>query len=373
MRLEQCTKAQRQLEHVRALKSEFDAEFAHAFDVGNTRKAHELRVKLEVNVKELSAEFFMTRMIETTCEGFDQKINTRFSDFASDLHFNVQRPELSKGWTSKHVEILNGIFGSNNLEPRILPSVDDLHGLDKEYFRVMFPEPDPAILKESREDRTNPYDKAKGLVSYRPSWWWNVSQPDNEYFARHGYATPGENVMQNMKRELEKIGGTMILMETIKKPKSLTSLFHKYYGHQEDATEKDDALIPLFRGVFGKESNRFDHSWQEIQENFIPRLEEEIKKRFEEAGLEVPMFQIIMIPALLNNMDMTCYHPEQSQRYVNEFTSSLLPYSSDDSVCITLGDVGASDTGLKSLESQIFVPLTGVRFAVILGKIERLR
>ena len=42
-------------------------------------------------------------------------------------------------------------------------------------------------------------------------------------------------------------------------------------------------------------------------------------------------------------------------------------------MCITLGDVGASDTGLKSLESQIFVPLTGVRFAVILGKIERLR
>ena len=47
MDTKQCTEAKQQLENVRALKGEFDAELARVVDLGNSRKARELRQKLQ--------------------------------------------------------------------------------------------------------------------------------------------------------------------------------------------------------------------------------------------------------------------------------------------------------------------------------------
>ncbi len=359
MKPELCSQLTHELEKVRELKNAFDLELANALVLANTKKARELQIELERQVSELSEKFFLYRMVEQERMRMNHGLNKRFADFGSSMSFDIQWPEIPEEWTKEHVQILHEIFGENNLEPRIVPTPDDLHDLNFEYLKIMYPEAEISSDGERLKAETNAYDRANGLVSFSVDPQLNnrtTAKNRNNFIRILRYR-------ESMANELKNIGGKVIFMETIQKPLQEND---SYYGKEYDAQENDDNLLSFFLSALQNSSDRFWYSWVDIETDVIPKIEKKIEKCFLEHELPVPKFTVMMIPALMNNLDMTLYHKEQSLSKFNEWSSTRVEGKPEE--CLISGRSirgGASYVDNASIKNSSM--LIGVRFALLLG------
>lgn len=223
--------------------------------------------------------------------------------------FRVKPPELQETLapielTENHLEALDEVFGMGNLEPVIMPEPESL---DNDYFEMMFP-------KEQREE-----DKARGLISYRPKWW---EEEANAGIFKPKKETWGEVFIRSMKAEAERLQGKIIFTESIRRPEQIYE-DSQQYGTKEGKDKTKDPLLAIIKGVFGDKVSRFSLSWDEINMRLLPKVKEEIEKKFEGEGLEVPSFEVMITPALVRNEQITEKHPENSRSYTNELTSTV--------------------------------------------------
>ena len=106
---------------------------------------------------------FSPSSCRTGTRAHEPGLNKRFDDFGSSMRFDIGGQKCPV-WTREHVQILHEIFGKNNLEPRIVPTPDDLHDLNFEYLKIMYPEAEISSDGERLKAETNAYDRANGLV-----------------------------------------------------------------------------------------------------------------------------------------------------------------------------------------------------------------
>ena len=142
-------------------------------------------------------------------------------------------------------------FGSNNLEPRILPSVDDLHGLDKEYFRVMFQN---RILQYSKSlEKTEPIPMIRPRIGLIPSIGGGMFR--NQIMN----ILPGMVMRRQGRMSCKHEAGTRENwwdndIDGNDKNQKFDFAFPQILWSPRRRNRKDDALIPLFRESLEKNS-----------------------------------------------------------------------------------------------------------------------
>lgn len=240
----------------------------------------------------------------------EQGLNSRFSQFGSSLRFNIPLAKTPENLTEKHLEALKTIFGQNNLEPMICPKPEALHNLDENYQAVMYP-----ITKTDKDKQP---DK-NGLVAFRPDWWNKPAEISGFDFQNE---TWGQAYIRSMKQELEQMGNQFIFIESIQKPNYTDDKQH--YGTKDGRDSSKDPLLPVFQEVFGRDANRFNHSWDELNNQLLPKIREKILQAFKKHNLPILDFQIILAPAVLFNLQTILFHPENSQTGTSEWTSTIL-------------------------------------------------
>ena len=303
-------------------------------------------------------------------------MNKHSQAFGSNQEFHITPPEVPKDWTLEHIAILNDIFGKKNLEPRILPTVDDFSAEDdrevmEKYFDMMYPKDIHTPPDGSPKIRTHPYEQDNGLISLRLIEW-HSGDAIISGLAQADEFTWGDVYMRSMREELEDIGGKVVFMETLQKPHhySFDSMGRLFYGDLFGGQPQDDPLLAVFCDAFGPNTTRLWHSWESLTTKVIPRIEKNIQKQFMTHGKTVPPFKVMILPALLNNLDVTLYHPKQSQAKMSEWASDIVKNKDGQDRGIRM-NVGSPDSGgasgiglyMKDAHSKEI----GVRFAVVLG------
>jgi len=226
------------------------------------------------------------------------KLTARAKELGRTENFAVAPPELPPGLTEAHLRAVREalVAGGVGFAERVLPAASDLGGLanlDSGYIKTMFPE------------TQRPEDKANGLISSRPSWF-------NAAF------------VDSMRQELNALGGSLVLLDTAIKPNYTDGAQH--YGTVEGNDPAADPLLPLFREALATPEkpnpNRFSHSWDDLQNKLIPLAKEKIKAEFASSGLPDVDFQVILVPAILDNQEMTLNQPISSTTNTYEWTST---------------------------------------------------
>lgn len=272
--------------------------------------------------------------IEQARSSMEQKLNSRFKEYGSKLEFKLSSPEIPENLTEKHIEALDNIFGKNNLEPMIIPKLEELHNLNEEYQRIMYP--------ETQTDQ----DKKKGLISYRPSWWKDKAEISGFNFQGE---TWGNSYIRSMKQELQELGNSLILVESIQKP-DYNKDGKQQYGTKQGTDSSKDPLLPVFQQVLGQDKNRFNHSWDDLNNKLLFNLKEKIQEQFKQKNLKIPDFQVILGPATAFNLQTSLFNPENSQTNTWEWTSTILKDkdNKDSGPRLSVGDSedgGASGVG----------------------------
>ncbi len=246
----------------------------------------------------------------------ESKLNDRFHEFGRTETISIKPPELPLGLTQEHLDtVREALSGGKGFEERVLPTLSDLRDLDETYESVMYPE----IQNEA--------DKAKGLVSHRPDWWNTKSDLKNVT------GTWGEVYLRSMRQELDALGGSLIQLDTATKPSYTDG--KQQYGTKEGADPAADTLLPLFREAFGPDANRFSHSWDDLEAKLLPLAKRKIAETLKAKGLSKVKFEVILVPATLDNLEMTFNHPESSTTNTYEWTST------------TIMDDSGNDTGRR--------------------------
>ncbi|MFH1838737.1 MAG: hypothetical protein ABH820_00380, partial [Patescibacteria group bacterium] len=115
-----------------------------------------IREKRRKEKKEAKVPESIKEMVESAKEKLSKALNTRFEEFKSTHTFEFSNPEnIPENLTPEHIEAINEVFGQNT-ESTLIPKPKELHNLDDEYQRVMYP--------EKQQDS----DQKKGLTSFRP-------------------------------------------------------------------------------------------------------------------------------------------------------------------------------------------------------------
>ncbi len=300
-----------------------------------------LRLELKTLITELSCEVipYQQQILE-----LQQKFEQRAE------HFGVSAPLLDipriEGLTKKHLNVLAEIFGENNLVPQVMPSPQDL---TDEYFEMMYPKHPIAR------------DVDAGLISYRPEWWdqskdllgLGVNEGNNK-----------DAYMRSFRFQAESLQGSLILTESILKPK-----FHcEYYGSLDGRDPSLDILMVDFSKLLLCEKNRFDMMYNEIEGSFLPYLQKKIMDEFLKKKLSIPPFEVIITPALCSNMFATFVDPRYSCNSTFEWTSTklLLADGSDSGRIITVGNWNSGGAGfVHSLHRMIHMTSTGFRISIV--------
>jgi len=237
-----------------------------------------------------------------------RELTARAREFGQTMEYTIRPPELPPDLTEAHLAAVREALGSGaGFAERVLPALADLNDLDETYTDAMYP-------KEQSQT-----DKDRGLVSYRPSWWKDKSDKNITKTAE----TWGEAFTRSMRQELENVGGSLILIDTALKPKDLGS-GRQHYGTTEGNDPNADPLLPLFREAFGSEANRFNHSWDDLETKLIPLAEKKIKDELKFRGLKEVSFKVMLVPATLDNIELTLNTPQSSTTDTWEWTSTQL-------------------------------------------------
>ena len=270
-----------------------------------TQVKEDLAAIREKRKKEAKVPESIKEMVESAKEKLSKALNTRFKEFDSTHTFEFSNPEnIPENLTPEHIEVINEVFGQNT-ESTLIPKPKELHNLDDEYQRVMYPE----TQQES--------DKKNGLVSYRPAYF---NQSAKEVTKQE--ETWLEAYTRSMNEEMETLGGSLVLYETTQKPNYKDGKQH--YGTKEGDDPSKDPLLPIFKQAFGKDANRFNHSWDDIQTKLIPKVKEHITKQFQDKNLPIPDFDVILAPASLFNLQTTLNQLNNSQTNTFECSSTVL-------------------------------------------------
>ncbi|MFH2231617.1 MAG: hypothetical protein ABII13_00370, partial [Patescibacteria group bacterium] len=221
-----------------------------------------------------------------------------------------------------------------------------------EYQRVMY--------SEKQQDS----DTKKGLVSYRPDYF-NQSAKETTKQEESWQ----EAYMRSMNEEMETLGGSLVLYETTQKPNYKEGKQH--YGTKEGDEPSKDPLLHIFKQAFGKDANRFKHSWDDIQTKLIPKVKEHITKQFQDKKLSIPDFDIILAPASLFNLQTTLNQLNNSQTNTFECSSTVLTGKDKKDSGHRLS-VGSSEDGGSSFVDYAHRDCSwdygGARLAVVLRK-----
>jgi len=224
-------------------------------------------------------------------------------------------PAFAKEFRVEHIRAMAEVFGENNFEPMLDPS--DIQ-LTDEYFAMMYPQ------TQSKEDTKN------NLINKRVDWWaktadvaFTISEKEEkDSKGKKKRATWGELYIASMKAEARGLESRLIFSESIQKPKYKDG--KQQYGAIEGDDPEKDPLMPIIKEVFGENANRFNLSWDDITEKLLPRVKEKVQEAFESRGLATPAFDVIITPAVINNLQTTLNHPENSQTNTFEWTSTHL-------------------------------------------------
>ena len=227
----------------------------------------------------------------------------------------------------EYIEALSEIFKGETLDTITLPKPEEL---TDEYFSKMYP--------ETQRDE----DTAKGLVSYRPSWWKDKADASIVGSAEEIW---GQAFIRSMQSEATQLQDSLLLTESIQKPNYTGG--SQQYGSKEGADATLDPLLPIIREVFGEEANRFNLSWDQITNDLLPKVKEKITSSFTAKGLPIPNFDVILTPALVSNIQTTLNHPENSQTTTYEWSSTplLKQDNTDSGLRLVVGYSGRGGAG----------------------------
>ena len=249
-------------------------------------------------------------------------------------------PPLPPDFTKEHIKALQEVFGEGNLEATVCPNPDQL---TDQYFQMMYPE-------TQRGEDTN-----RGLKSYRPDWWkktantgFSITDEEAEK-TKQPRATWGELYIKSMRAEAGTLQNTTLLTETIKKPDYKNGTQH--YGTKDGIDETKDKLLPIIRQVFGDTANRFNLTWDQINQELIPKLRETLLNTLQAKHLKPIDIEIIITPAIINNIQTTIKHPTDSQTNTYDWSSTPLIDQYDKDSCCRLmsGHSGSGGAGCVSV------------------------
>jgi len=259
-------------------------------------------------------------LIKNSSQELADALNVRFQELGSKLNFEFSSPQSPENLTLEHLEALKTIFGPDNLKLMPVPTLEELNVLDENYAQVMYP--------ETQTDQ----DKKRGLISFRPDWLKdktdkgkkaNLAEFEGCDFKDENWR---EAYLRNMREELQQLSNSVILVESIQKPKYIDGT--QQYGSQEGNQSGQDSLLSVIQEVFGSEVNRFNHSWDDLQ-TLIPKVKEKITKLFQDQGLSIPDFEVQLCPASVFNLEITLFNPQNSITNTWEWTSTVIKDRND--------------------------------------------
>lgn len=267
------------------------------------------------------------------------------------IEFNPVESEISE----KQLEAMAEVFGEGNLEPVLLPTLEQF---DQKYLDALY----------SQEETAD--DKARGIINHHPSWWDKEAE---EPFRSKDKETWGDVYIRSMRAELAKhstsSANSVLLMESIQKPNYRSGELH--YGSADGQDSTLDRLLPLFKEAFGETATRFNHSHDELVSQLLPKVKEKIIEKLKKHGQPIPKFQVILAPASAFNLQTVVNHPENSKTSIWEITSTVvLDKASEDSghrlVVGSSANGGAGNVGRDRRGNRS--GSLGVRLAVVLEK-----
>lgn len=166
-------------------------------------------------------------------------------------------------------------------------------------------------------------DTAHGLTRHRPSWWGQTATL-NEGTASEKTIAPtwGLAYVRSIASEIQDLRGSTILMDTATKPRHIDGSQH--YGSPEGTDPSLDPLLPLFQEVFGEGTNRFNHTFDELQTRLLPVLKAKIEAHLVSKGLSSTDFDVILAPFHTDQAFMENDSPESSSTNTWEWTGTPL-------------------------------------------------
>ena len=276
-------------------------------------------------------------MAESAARVLGERLTTRSKELGSDLEFHLNTPEIPEDITPEHIEALTEFFGGN-AELRVIPAADELDNFSSAYAAVMYPD-------EDKKRQANDAANHDGLLSYRPDWFSKRAEGFVDRRPEAARGTWGEAYLYSMRKELETLGNSVILVETTQKPNYTNG--EQHYGTEEGTNTSTDPLLPLFQEVFGENANRFNHTWGELETQLLPKIKEKIIQSLQKKHLPIPNFDVILLPASISNIEMTLYHPENSTTNTYEWTSTPLidDINNDTGYRLAVGDSDGGGAG----------------------------
>ena len=303
-----------------------------AFLESETKKMPPATVRKKKSPERRETTEDLQELIETVRAELETKLNDRAKACGSSLEFTIAEPAIPENLTAEHLDSIREILG-NGMELRVVPTVEELHGLDQEYADLMYPE-------HQRSE-----DTAAGLLSHRPSWFSNRADEFADHRPPADRGTWGEAYLRSMRQELSTLGNSLVFVETTQKPEYTNGKQH--YGTKKGTKPSADPLLPLFQEVFGEDANRFNHTWDELETQLLPKIKEKIIQSLQKKHLPIPNFDVILLPASISNIEMTLYHPENSTTNTYEWTSTPLidDINNDTGYRLAVGDSDGGGAG----------------------------
>jgi hypothetical protein len=164
-------------------------------------------------------------------------------------------------------------------------------------------------------------DTARGLTRHRPNWWNQEAKLDVGAPAKKIIApTWGLAYLRSIAYELQNLQGSTVLLDTATKPVYTDGSQH--YGSTEGTDSSLDPLLPLFQEVFGENTNRFNHSWDELQSRLLPALKDKLLSHLSSRGLSSTDFDVILTPFHTDQQFMEHDSPESSSTNTLEWANT---------------------------------------------------
>ncbi len=306
------------------------------------QKRYELRQECGKDVHEIA---------ESARVSLENALNNRAEELGVSLRFSLPLPKIPKNLLPEHLTIIKKLF-QGKCEPMSLPTSKALHLLDKEYQDLMYP------VSSSAKDTL------RGLISLRSSVF--------DHLACMAVGIKSNKPLSQllfyaMAEELQTLGNSLVLFETTLKPNRV-DYCKQHYGTIEGTDPAQDPLLPYFQEVFGKDTNRFGHSRDDLQTRLLSRIKEEIEKRSRDYGLSIPEFEVILTPAVAFNLYATFFRPELSQTNTFEWSSTVFRDDKDNGreyqLCVGSSMLGgAADVDFSPPNQR--VGSRGARLAIV--------
>lgn len=266
-------------------------------------------------LKNLESSPELSKQLQEVTKKLNDALNQRAQEFGLSLQFNLSSPELPKDLTSEQLKLIQDEIFKGNSEVLLLPTPKELDDFSTNYLTMMYPK----TQKDSDSQKT-----PEPLTSYCPSWFENLAKIEGFEFQDETWF---QAYLRSMKQELETFKAdkaSFVLLETTQKPNYITNGL-QHYGTKEGTDPSQDPLLSIFQEVFNDtKANRFNHTFDELTNQLIPKMEEKIKQSFQDKKLPIPKFKVILCPTYLFNLQTTLLHPANSQTNTWEWSSTPL-------------------------------------------------